>query len=64
VADMVNLRRARKAQERIRRQAAAAEARIKHGRTATQRALADDERERDKVRLDGHEIDRSDKGRL
>ena len=57
MAEVVNLRRARKTQERMRRQAVADQARIKHGRSASERALAREERERAQSRLDAHKID-------
>ena len=60
MAELVNLRRARKAQERMRRQAASAEARIKHGRSAAERSLAQKEQESSRARLDGHRIESSD----
>lgn len=57
MAEVVNLRRARKAQERMRRQAVADQARIKHGRSASERALAREEREHARARLDAHKIE-------
>ena len=57
MAEVVNLRRARKTHERMRRQAAADQARIKHGRSASERALAREEREQAGARLDGHKIE-------
>jgi hypothetical protein len=57
MAEIVNLRRARKAQERMRRQAIADEARLKHGRSASKRALAQKERDAARIRLDGHKIE-------
>jgi Domain of unknown function (DUF4169) len=57
LADVVNLRRARKIQERLRRQVAAGEARMRHGRPAAERALAELEQERTIARLDAHKLD-------
>ena len=59
MAELVNLRRARKAQERMRRQAVADEARAKHGRSRPERVLAERERDAARARLDGHKIETS-----
>jgi len=56
MADMVNLRRARKTQERMRRLAESAEARARHGRSKSERALAAKEQESAQARLDGHKL--------
>jgi hypothetical protein len=41
----------------MRRQAVADQARIKHGRSASERTLARDEREAARARLDAHKIE-------
>ena len=43
MADIINLRRARKGLERAHRQVAAAEARVRHGRTKAERNLTQTE---------------------
>ena len=57
MAEIVNLRRVRKTQERMRRQAVADEARLKHGRSAQERTLAQKEQTAQRIRLDGHKIE-------
>ena len=56
MADLVNLRRARKTQERMRRQQAAAESRVRHGRSLAERALDETEREIANAHLDAHKL--------
>lgn len=57
MADIVNLRRARKAQERMRQKAVAGEARLKHGRSSAERALAQKEREMARTHLDNRKLE-------
>jgi hypothetical protein len=53
VADLVNLRRARKARERAAKAASADQNRIAHGRSAAEKQVARRETERYERRLDG-----------
>lgn len=63
MAEIVNLRRARKAQERMRQKAIADQARLKHGRSAAERMLAQNERQATRTHLDGHKMENSDESR-
>lgn len=56
MAGLVNLRRARKTQERMRRQLAAAESRARHGRSLAERSLDENERSAAESKLDAHKI--------
>ncbi len=53
-ADLVNLRRARKAKARTERDKQAIENRVAHGRSKAERAGTDSERENAVQKLDGH----------
>lgn len=56
MADLINLRRARKGLERAHRQVAAAESRARHGRVRDERLGTLAEAERTAKRLDGHKL--------
>jgi hypothetical protein len=56
MADIVNLRRARKAMEHARRMQAAAEARMRPGRTLAEKKLASEESHQAAEHLDGHRL--------
>jgi hypothetical protein len=55
-AEIVNLRRARKAKARDTRQAEAAENRVRFGRTKAERDVTKRERARDRSRHEGHKL--------
>lgn len=57
MADVINLRRARKAKAREDAAAKAAENRARFGRTKAQKAQDEDERRRAERKLDGHQRD-------
>jgi hypothetical protein len=57
VADVVNLRQARKAKARAGREAEAAANRAAHGQTKSERALAGARAEQDARRIDGHRLE-------
>jgi Domain of unknown function (DUF4169) len=56
MGDVVNLRRARKRQERRREEANAANNRIAFGMTKAERRRLDNEREKSERNLDGHRL--------
>ncbi len=58
MAEIVNLRRARKAKARAGKAALAADNRTRFGRTKAEKGTADAERAQAETRLDGKEIDR------
>ncbi len=60
-AEIVNLRKARKARDRSAREAEAAENRTKFGRTRVERELAAARDDLAVRRLDGHRLDRPPK---
>lgn len=57
MSDIVNLRRARKAAERIKKRDEATENAAKHGRTKAQRLIEATRNDKARVMLDQHEID-------
>jgi Domain of unknown function (DUF4169) len=61
MADLINLRTARKQAQRRRDEEKAASNRLAHGRPKTERALARSRSEKDKRNLDGHRLDGGDK---
>ena len=58
-ADIVNLRKARKAKQRAEKESAADANRLLFGRTAAERKKTDADREREQSRIDGHRLDDS-----
>jgi hypothetical protein len=62
MADIVNLRQARKDRARAERERLAAANRALHGRSKAEKALEKDGRERRRAFLDGHRRDRPDDG--
>lgn len=58
MADIVNLRRVRKAKARVERQEEAAGNRRLFGRTKAEKEIASAERERAERRIEGHKRDR------
>ena len=64
MAEIVNLRRARKAKARSEAEAQAAQNRIEFGRTKAERKLTAAEKTLQATRLDGHRLDatKDDKG--
>ncbi len=56
MGELVNLRRVRKSVARREAEAAAAENRVKFGRTKAERAAADAERDAQTRKLDGHAL--------
>lgn len=62
MADIVNLRQARKNRARAERERLAGANRLLHGRSNEEKALERDERERRRSFLDGHRRDRPDGG--
>lgn len=60
MAEIINLRQARKARERAEREAEAAANRSKHGRSKAQRKLTDIEKKLAEGRLEGHRLTRDD----
>ncbi|MEQ9328630.1 MAG: DUF4169 family protein [Rhodospirillales bacterium] len=59
-ADIVNLRKARKAKQRAEKESAADANRLRYGRTAEERKKTDADRERDRSHIDGHRLDDTD----
>ena len=57
MAEIVNLRMARKARDRREREGAAAAARARHGEAKAARLGRDTERQREAERLEGHRLD-------
>ena len=57
MAEIVNLRRVRKAKQRAERAAAADDNRVRHGVSKAERKLAEAKREKEKRALDGHETE-------
>lgn len=57
MADIINLRRARKERERVLKDAKAAENRILFGRTKAEKTLRDAKKALDERRLDAHKRD-------
>lgn len=64
MAEIINLRRARKARDRATAEAQAAQNRIEFGRTKAERKLTAAEKTLQATRLDGHRLDaaKDDKG--
>ncbi|RJF88179.1 DUF4169 family protein [Oleomonas cavernae] len=62
MAEIVNLRRARKAKARAEAQATAAENRIQFGRTAQEKKQSAAQKALEAKRLDGHRRDDDDQG--
>lgn len=62
MAEVINLRLARKQRKRASNAAAADTNRLLHGRTKEQRALAQTERARSERMLDGAKLDDADEG--
>lgn len=60
MADIVNLRLARKRKERQRRETAAAGNRVRHGRSKSERKAAEHAEDAASRLLDGHRRDRRD----
>lgn len=56
MADIVNLRRARKSMEHARRLQAAAEARLRHGRTLAEKKHASEANRKSAEHLDAHSL--------
>jgi uncharacterized membrane protein YccC len=61
-AEIINLRKARKARQRAEKDAAAEANRARHGRTAAERKLAEAERKIEQRRADAHRLDEDDPG--
>ncbi len=59
-AEIVNLRKARKARERAEREARAEENRTKHGRTRAERDMLRARSDLESRRLEGHRLGRED----
>jgi hypothetical protein len=57
MAEIVNLRKARKAKARAEKGRMAESNRVKFGRTGAEKRAIDAERDRDGSRLDGHRLD-------
>jgi hypothetical protein len=64
MAEIINLRRARKARDRATAEAQAAQNRVEFGRTKAERKLTAAEKTLQATRLDGHRLDaaKDDKG--
>jgi len=62
MADILSLKRARKAKAKTEKEDAAAANRAKFGRTKAERQLGEADRLRDSKRLDGHRLAGSDPG--
>jgi hypothetical protein len=62
MADIVNLRQARKRKARAEKEAKAAENRVAFGRPKAERSVSQAQREIDLRRLDGHRRDESEPG--
>jgi len=62
MAEIVNLRRARKAKARAEKAELAAENRVRHGRSGTEKRRDRSQRETDSRALDGKRIDQPDEG--
>ena len=62
MAEIVNLRQARKRKARAGKEAKAAENRVAFGRPKAERSLSEVRREIDQRRLEGHRRDESDHG--
>jgi hypothetical protein len=60
VAELINLRRARKAKSRAEKDRAADASRVKHGVAKSTRDLANARVEKDENMADGHILDRKD----
>lgn len=56
MGDLINLNRARKARAMAEKRTAAEVNRVAHGRTRAERAVADQEREAARRRLDAHSL--------
>lgn len=59
-ADIVNLRKARKARDRAEKDAKASENRIRFGRSKADRQAGDAQSRLEAVRLEGHRLTRTD----
>ena len=60
MAEIINLRQARKQRDRTQREAEAAENRRKFGRTKSERVRDDAEDDQARRHLDGHRLERKD----
>jgi len=63
MADIVNLRRARKARDRVEKEGQAQANRARHGRTKAERSHDDLTRTRERRHLDGHQITDDDENK-
>ena len=61
MAEIINLRRARKQRARVEADKTAEQNRISFGRTKAERSLTEAEREMAARRIDGHKLTRDDK---
>lgn len=59
-ADIVNLRKARKAKRRTDKEATADANRVRFGRSAAERKKTDADQERERSHIDGHRLDETD----